>query len=126
MYILILSFLTTVAIFLPQNQYKRYFIIFLLFFALKPIYLVLIKFKDKMLLIISIVVYGSLLGSLLIAFRTIRDSFPPAEIENSKIVGYSQYFGYAFYLDTVLFFTLLVGPLIIVLGYKFFKKKNMR
>lgn len=61
---------------------------------------------------------------LILSFRKIRDAFPPTEIGHEKIVGYTQYFGYPFYLDTIIFFVFVLSPLISVfLIHKIFERK---
>jgi len=48
-----------------------------------------------------------------LSFRKIRDSLPPPEIGTQKIIGYIHYFGYPFHLDTVIFFLVILPPLLI-------------
>lgn len=49
---------------------------------------------------------------LLINFKRIRGIFPPPEIGNNKLIGFSQYFGYPFYFDTIFFFFLVFAPVL--------------
>lgn len=68
-------------------------------------------FKQKTIsfLFISLIFSFFLTICLVLSFRAIRDSLPPTKIENQKIVGYSQYFGYPLYLDTIVFFIFILS-----------------
>lgn len=51
----------------------------------------------------------------LLSFKKIKNFVPPPEINSEKMIGYSQYFGYPLYLDTVFFIFLLSVPLLVYL-----------
>ncbi len=51
----------------------------------------------------------------LLAFRYLRDNAMIPEINKNKIIGYSQYFGYPLYLDTIIFFVFILYPVIFFL-----------
>ena len=53
-----------------------------------------------------------------LSFRTIRDLFPPPRITENKIVGFTQYFGYPFFFDTIIFFLFVISPALIFLLIK--------
>ena len=60
---------------------------------------------------------------IFISFRVLRKMFPLPEINQEKIVGYSQYYGYPLYFETILFFTFLLLPIVtFILCKKIFKK----
>lgn len=59
---------------------------------------------------------------ILLFFRQIRDLFPAPEIEENKIIGYSQYFGYPFYFDTFIFFLIIFSIPIIILFFNSIRK----
>jgi hypothetical protein len=63
---------------------------------------------------------------LVIAFRNIRDLLPPPEIGKKHIIGYSQYFGYPFYLDTIIFFILICYPLGFFIVIKLWNQHSKR
>lgn len=50
---------------------------------------------------------------IFLSFRAIRNIFPIPHVNDNKIIGYAQYYGYPFYFDTVLFFIFLLLPFII-------------
>lgn len=61
---------------------------------------------------------------LLASFKKIRSLLPPPEIENNKLIGFSQYFGYPFYIDAIFFFILFSVPvLFFVILYLINKRK---
>jgi len=83
----------------------------------------LFKHKRISFLVISLSFIFFLTIYLVLSFRTIRDSLPPTKIENQKIVGYTQYFGYPFQLDTIIFFLFLLPPLLVGLLMQIKKDK---
>lgn len=50
-----------------------------------------------------------------ITLRKVRELFPPSQILQNYIVGYSQYFGYPYYFDTLVFLAIMLSPIIISL-----------
>lgn len=69
--------------------------------------------------------YAGELSVIFILFKKIRGLFLGPQIGENKIVSYSQYFGYPYYFDTILFFVIIFSPSIIMFILKFaMKKKN--
>lgn len=64
-----------------------------------------------------------LLIILMFSFKKIRAFFPPPEIGNDKLVGFSQYFGYPFYFDNLLFAFLIAFPVAVFLFF-YYKEKG--
>lgn len=79
----------------------------------------LVFFTTIALLIIQIVV-------LFVTFRELRLFFPPAKITDAKVIGFSHYFGYPFYFDTIIFFLLFLSPVIFVGFQKFIDNKRKK
>lgn len=71
--------------------------------------------RIKITFLISVFLFCVELLLILIFFRKIRYLFPIPEIGDSKIVGFSQYFGYPFYFDTFIFFVILLSILFFVI-----------
>jgi hypothetical protein len=46
------------------------------------------------------------------SFRKLRDLFSRPDYTHAGMVGYAQYFGYPLYLDTILFFCILLYPVV--------------
>lgn len=59
----------------------------------------------------------------MVSLKKIRTLFPPPEIGSDKLVGFSQYFGYPFYFDYLLFIFLFVFPVTIFLFFYYKEKK---
>lgn len=73
------------------------------------------NYKSTILVSVSLFCFEAVL--ILFFFRKIRNLFPIPIIEDSEIIGYSQYFGYPFYFDTFIFLAVLLSiPSIIVLA----------
>lgn len=49
----------------------------------------------------------------MLTFKKIRNLFPVPEINDDKLVGFSQYYGYPFYFDTIFFFIIIFLPVLI-------------
>lgn len=61
---------------------------------------------------------------LFICSKYIRQSLPPPQILDNKIVGFSQFFGYPLYFDFYLFFLILFIPVITFFIFYFLEFKN--
>jgi hypothetical protein len=77
---------------------------------LLPLFYIVYKASRKIYLLVSILSFGGALFTFLIFFRKIRDALPPPIINQTKIIGYTHYFGYPFLLDTVVFFFFIFFP----------------
>ena len=72
----------------------------------------------------SILISSTLNIFLLFGFKKIRTIFPPPEINADKLIGFSQYFGYPLYFDTLFFFFLFFIPILtFIIFYKFNRNK---
>lgn len=85
-----------------------------------------IYIKRKILLGIafSLWILGILL--LVLKFRELRNIFPPPKIEDDRIVGFAQYNGYPMYFDTIVFFSLIFSPVLILLAVYLFTKHSSK
>lgn len=61
---------------------------------------------------------------LFLIFKKIRAVLPIPMINNDKLVGYAQYYGYPIYFDTVFFFLIIILPVIILLSLYFWEKRK--
>lgn len=77
----------------------------------------------KRIFLLTAGIYVTFIVFFLLIFRVIRSLFLPPEISSYKIVGYSQYYGYPFYYDTLAFFVLILFPSIIFLILCLVRKK---
>lgn len=69
--------------------------------------------KGKEFIFLTLISYILFFLFITLYFRQLRDVLPSPEIDQSSVVGYSQYFGYPFFIDTVLFFAMVFIPLIL-------------
>lgn len=81
----------------------------------------MLKNKSNLFVLLTL---GTFYLIVFILFRNIRALFPPPEIYSNKIVGYSQYFGYPFYFDNILFWAILVVTFFAPFTLKLWKKKK--
>lgn len=116
--------------FIPRfTHYKKYLFDFLLILYSYPFFALIIFLKKLRWLLIELFVLGVIVSIIVVFFRQIRDIFPPAMIGTSHVIGYAQYYGYPFYLDTIIFFVLLLHPLVVFLFFKLWdqhKKRKLR
>lgn len=96
-------------------------IIFLFLFFIPFIFFI---FKFSSLKISSeLFIYVTLIaGAIFFTFRFFRSLFNIPKINEDKIIGYAQYFGYPFHFDTLLFFIFIMIPALMTLYIKFKKK----
>lgn len=68
--------------------------------------------RGKLKLLLEVLLYSVILLLIFfILFRPIRDIVVAPRIGEQKIVGYSHYIGYPFFIDTILFFVLMSIPI---------------
>ena len=126
LYVAILSVCTLLAIIIHVSPYSLIIKTLTVIVALIPLTF-LIKQMTQRKVIIWFVFYVSIaLCILALLFRTLRDLLPDPELKGDTSIGYAQYFGYPLYLDTFLFFLLLLLPVIYFFGIKIFSKKNIK
>lgn len=99
-------------------------IIFLFLFFVPLIFFVF-KFSSLRILIETFIYLVLILAAIFFTFRYFRSLFFPPEINEDKIVGYAQYFGYPFHFDTLLFFIFMIIP-VLMFFYILFKRKNRK
>lgn len=109
-YIVFLSLITLILFFIPVGLSKAIFLVILLFVLCLPLFYVIYKSGDRLLFLIEIIIIAIFGFILILSFRKLRDSLPPPEINQSKVIGYAQYFGYPLYMDAVIFFSIIFFP----------------
>src|SRR5258708_11283052 len=73
----------------------------------------LIKSRTELFLFFNTTFFILFILCMGLFFRKVRDFLAPTEIGSQKIVGYTQYTGYPFNLDTCIFFVFIFAPVII-------------
>lgn len=84
----------------------------------------IIKTSTKINIFKSIIISILLLVASLLSFKKIRVLFPTPMINENKLVGFSQYYGYPFYFDTIFFFFIILLPVIVLLIFYFWEKRR--
>jgi multisubunit Na+/H+ antiporter MnhB subunit len=99
------------------------FISFVLLFIAYIIYPKLSWLQKKVIVICSLSSFVSI-AVLLLGLRFFRNFFLFPQVLDNKIVGYSQYFGYPFYFDTLYLNIIIFIPAIILILLYFRKIKK--
>ena len=82
------------------------------------------KNSHKIIILKSLFISVVILVGLIITFKKIRAIFPIPMINDDRLVGFSQYFGYPLYFDTLFFFFLVLVPIItFMIFYELNRKK---
>ncbi len=108
LYLLGLTFFSSVLFFLPHAIFREILLMITILFIFLPIFYSIYLSKKRSILLVNLLLLGLFLIVFVLSFRNIRDSLPPPKIDETKIVGYTHFFGYPFYLDTVIFFIFIL------------------
>lgn len=73
----------------------------------------IITFRLRRIVLKTLTISFLIIFVLMFSFKKIRDLFPAPEINNEKLIGFSQYYGYPFYFDTVFFMFLIFLPILV-------------
>lgn len=92
------------------NSKLKYLPLVTLIMSFSPIIFVILTHKYRILFLQTIGIFAAYGLFMLISFKFIRTLFSIPEINNEKIIGYAQYYGYPLYFDTLLFFSFLLVP----------------
>ena len=125
LYIFLLSLLTAISLINSNIVIGKILLVFvLLLVLLHPAFLVLVS-RYRNILIFNVLFILFLLGVFAVTFRKLRDIMPDPAISKETSIGYAQYFGYPLYLDSIIFFILILSP---VLFYTFVRlaRKNKK
>jgi len=72
--------------------------------------------------VIKTIIFSALIILFIfIGFKKIRMFFPPPEITSEKLVGFTQYFGYLIYFDSIIFLLIIFLPVVILFIFSFKK-----
>lgn len=116
--ILLIVFLAVITFFKLELYWHFLFIIFLLIPESIMTGMIFYFSKRKKLLV---TVFGILAVQLLLLFfyiKQFRALFLPATVRDSEIIAFTQFSGYPFWFDLIIFFVLLFTPLICVGVYR--------
>jgi len=121
-YLILLSIITVILLFYPSNFLKTVLLIIVLLILCLPIFYVFYKLKNKFAVLIEAIFFVLLAIIFILTFRKLRDSLPPPAINQTKIIAYTQYFGYPFYLDTAIFLVFIFFPIIVFSVLRYLKR----
>jgi hypothetical protein len=129
-YIVILTFLTAInfinASLLPGHTFLLLEILCILF----PVLFFLSKSEYKKILFFFSVSFFIYIIFIALSFRKFRDIFSTKPQSGSDLLGFPQYSGYPLYLDTVIFFAVILFPVVffvllkLLTKYRYLKNKK--
>lgn len=123
-YILLLSLLTIINLINGNILIEKILLFFLLFLILTPPAFLILISKHKNILISNALFLLFLLGIFAVSFRKLRDIMPDPAISKETSIGYAQYFGYPLYLDSIIFFILMLSPVLFFTLVKILQKSK--
>jgi hypothetical protein len=88
-----------------------------------PLYILFTKLNSVRIILKLIFLWFMSLVFIVILIKKIRPILPPTEINENKIIGFTQYNGYPFYFDLIIFFLLILLPSLML--YLSLRKKNI-
>lgn len=111
-YIIFFSALTIVSALRITNGLDFAFLLLVLFLAVLPVLFVILSSKNKWLITANYLLILLILVFFAASFKTLRDLFPNPIISENTSIGYAQYFGYPLYLDSYIFFIIILSPVL--------------
>jgi len=111
-YIFALSTLTLLSLFIKIEPFSSLIFLALYIVILTPAIIIFFNSKYKKTYIYLIIFVFLTAGIIVLSFRSLRDFFGKTKIDEGVSIGYAQYFGYPIYLDTILFFLIILTPII--------------
>lgn len=123
LYILVVSFFSLL-LFVTYGSLRQVMLTIQIVLFSLPCFYLIYKTKNIIPSLISMGYAIFFCALFALVFRKLRDSLPPPEIHSNKIIGYSQYFGYPFFMDTIIFMLFFFFPLVIFFFLGLRKKKH--
>ena len=124
LYIFLLSLLTVINIINSNIVIGKVLLFFLLLLISAPLIFLILISRHKNILILTNLLILFLLGIFAVYFRKLRDVMPDPAISKETSIGYSQYFGYPLYLDSLIFFILILSPVLFYIFIKLLQKSK--
>ena len=116
--ILLLVFLAILIFFKLELYWHILFLCFLLIPESIMSGMIIFFSKLRGLLLTIFFILAAQLGLLFLYIKQFRAEFSPTPITESKIVAFTQFSGYPFWFDTIVFLALLLLPVLIIVGYR--------
>lgn len=121
-YSCLLSLFTLAILINGDSIIDKILLIFVIFLILLPSIFEILSSKHRNLLISVSLFILFTLGAFAVFFRKLRDILPNPSISNETSIGYSQYFGYPIYLDSVIFLIIVLSPILFLIFIKLTKR----
>ena len=125
LYIFLLSLLTVINLINSSNTVLgKILLVFVLFLVLLPLTYIIFISKHKNIIVLTVLFILFLLGTFALSFRKLRDIMPDPAVNAETSIGYAQYFGYPLYLDSIIFFILIISPVLFFTFIKLIQKSK--
>ena len=106
------------------NGYFYPFQFFVFFLVLLPLTYIIFISRHKNIIVPTVLFILFLLGAFALSFRKLRDVMPDPAVNAETSIGYAQYFGYPLYLDSIIFFILIISPVLFFTFIKLIQKSK--
>ena len=123
-YIFLLSLLTAVNLINSNIIIGKILLVFVLFLVLLPLTYIIFISRHKNIIVPTVLFILFLLGAFALSFRKLRDVMPDPAVNAETSIGYAQYFGYPLYLDSIIFFILIISPVLFFTFIKLIQKSK--
>ena len=124
LYIFLLSLLTVINLINSSIVIGKILLVFVLFLVLLPLTYIIFISKHKNIIVLTVLFILFLLGTFALSFRKLRDIMPDPAVNAETSIGYAQYFGYPLYLDSIIFFILIISPVLFFTFIKLIQKSK--
>ena len=123
-YIFLLSLLTAVNLINSNIIIGKILLVFVFFLVLLPLTYIIFISRHKNIIVPTVLFILFLLGAFALSFRKLRDVMPDPAVNAETSIGYGQYFGYPLYLDSIIFFILIISPVLFFTFIKLIQKSK--
>jgi len=123
-YIFLLSLLTAVNLINSNIIIGKILLVFVFFLVLLPLTYIIFISRHKNIIVPTVLFILFLLGAFALSFRKLRDVMPDPAVNAETSIGYAQYFGYPLYLDSIIFFILIISPVLFFTFIKLIQKSK--
>ena len=123
-YIFLLSLLTAVNLINSNIIIGKILLVFVFFLVLLPLTYIIFISRHKNIIVPTVLFILFLLGAFALSFRKLRDIMPDPAVNAETSIGYAQYFGYPLYLDSIIFFILIISPVLFFTFIKLIQKSK--
>jgi hypothetical protein len=125
-YLVILLILTALN-FIDDSLLPRHSLLLLLIlYIFLPVFYLVKKSWYKKIFFIFGASYFTYIAITALSFKKFRDLFSSKPQVNTDLLGFPQYYGYPLYLDTAIFFAVILFPVVFFFLMKFIKGSYLK